>query len=306
MMMVCGSVRETLADGLVSVLQIVFSYETDIHHFGGRIAQFEEVKPRTELRSLADRDSHLAQNSAVKSLTLHIDRHLIDAWKVLALDDAFQIYIAETSHFHPHIVVQMLLCAEDENVRLNAVTEHFLDGMLSRLSLQFAGSPEIRHISEVDADGILAKFPFQLSDSFQERGALDVTNRAAYLCDNEVIEPRFSEILDVILYLVSDMRHHLYGLSEEITMTLLVDDRLVDASRRHTVGFCGLNTSETLIVTEVEIGLHAVNSDVAFAVFVRIERAGVDVDVWVKLLDGYLIASCLQQFAYGSRDDTFA
>ena len=107
MMMVCGSVRETLADGLVSILQIVFSYETDIHHFGGRIAQFEEVKPRTELRSLADRDSHLAQNSAVKSLTLHIDRHLIDAWKVLALDDAFQIYIAETSHFHPHIVVQM-------------------------------------------------------------------------------------------------------------------------------------------------------------------------------------------------------
>ena len=178
--------------------------------------------------------------------------------------------------------------------------------MLGRLGLQFAGSLEIRHIGEVDADGILAQFPFQLSDSFQERGALDVANRATYLCDNEVIEPRFSEILDVVLYLVSDMRHHLYGLSEEIAMSLLVDYRLVDAACRHAVGSCGLDTGETLVVTEVKVGLHAVNRDVAFAVLVRIERARVDIDVWVKLLDGNLIASRLQQFADGSGDDSFA
>ena len=59
-------------------------------------------------------------------------------------------------------------------------------------------------------------------------------------------------------------------------------------------------------MAEVEVGLHAIDGDVALAVFVGVEGAGVDVDVGVKLLDGDFEATCLEQFADAGGDDAFA
>ena len=101
------------------------------------------------------------------------------------------------------------------------------------------------------------------------------------------------------------MRHHLDGLAEIVATALLVDDRLVDAACRHGVGFGGTDAGETLVMTEVEVGLHTVYSDIALAVLVGIEGSGVNVDVRVKLLDGNTEASGLQQFADRSGDNTF-
>ena len=39
---------------------------------------------------------------------------------------------------------------------------------------------------------------------------------------------------------------------------------------------------------------------------IGIERAGVDIDVGVKLLNGDSITPCLQQFAYACSDDALA
>ena len=50
-------------------------------------------------------------------------------------------------------------------------------------------------------------------------------------------------------------------------------------------------------MAEVEVGLHAIIGHVAFAVFVRIERAWVDIDVGVELLNGDAVAACLKDFA---------
>ena len=46
-------------------------------------------------------------------------------------------------------------------------------------------------------------------------------------------------------------------------------------------------------------GLRAVLRHIAFAVFIGVECTRVDVDVRVKLLDGYLVTSCLQQLTDG-------
>ena len=141
------------------------------------------------------------------------------------------------------------------------------------------------------------QFPSQLSDGFEKGLTFDVADGAANLRDNEV-ERTFGGIEeDTTLDFVGDVRHNLDGLTEVVATTFALDDAEVDAPRSDTVVACGLDAGEAFIVPQVEVGLHAVGSDVAFAVLVGVECAGVDVDVGVELLDGNLVAPCLEQFA---------
>ena len=57
----------------------------------------------------------------------------------------------------------------------------------------------------------------------------------------------------------------------------------------------GMNTCEALVVPQVQVGLHTVGRHIAFAMLIGVQRTWVDVDVGVKLLDGYFIAACLQR-----------
>ena len=115
-----------------------------------------------------------------------------------------------------------------------------------------------------------------------------------------------AEQLHVALYLVGDVWHHLYGLAKIVAAALLVDDCFVYAARGQGVGFGGLYARETFVVAEVEVCLHAVDGDIALAVLVWIERARVDVDVRVKLLDGDVVTSCLQKFTNRRRYDALS
>ena len=85
-----------------------------------------------------------------------------------------------------------------------------------------------------------------------------------------------------------------------------IDDGFVDASRGQRVGFGCLNAGKPLVVSQVQIGLHPIDGDIALAVFVGIECARVDVDVWVELLDGDVVASGLQELTDRRRDDAFS
>ena len=96
---------------------------------------------------------------------------------------------------------------------------------------------------------------------------------------------------------VRDVGHHLDGLAQVVAVALAVDDGLVDAAGGDGVVSCGMDAGEALVVSQVQVGLHAVGRHVALAVLVGIQRPGVDVDVGVELLDGDLVAACLQQFA---------
>ena len=301
-----GGVREALVDTLVGILQVVLAHKADAHHLRGRAAQFEEVTPRTKFGRLAHGQPHLAHDGTVQALPLHIDGHLVDAGQVLALDDAFQVHVAESRHLHAHVVVEVLLCAEHEHVGLNAVAEHLLDRMLGGLGLEFVGRAEIGHVGEVYAHGVATEFPFELSDGFKEGRAFDVADGAADFGDDEVVLARFAEVLHALLNFVGDVGHDLNGLAEVVAAALLVDDGFVDAARGHAVFAGGLYAREAFVVAEVEVGLHAIYGDVAFAVLVGIERARVDIDIGVKLLDGNLVAACLQQFTDGGRNDAFA
>ena len=299
MVVVGAGMRETLADALVGILQVVLSYETDVYHLGSLVSAVEESSPRTQRRLLSDRLAHFAEDGGVEALVLHVDRYLVDARKVFALNHAVEIYVTEASHLLQDSLFEMLLGAENQNIWLNTYALQFLNGVLGRLCLQLACSLQIRHIGEVHIDGVLAQLPFQLSDSFHVWGTLDVADGSANLGNHEVIVILLAEQLHVALDLVGDVRHHLDGFAEIIATAFLVNDCLVDTTSGERIRFRSLNTGESLVVSEVEVGLHTIYRYVALTMLVRVQCTRVDVDVWVKLLDSNVVASCLKKFTDG-------
>lgn len=141
---------------------------------------------------------------------------------------------------------------------------------------------EVRDVSEVDKDGVAAEFPFELADGFEEGGRFDIAHGAADFCYDEIVVAGVAEELDVAFYFVGDVGDNLDCFAEIVAAAFLIDYALVDAAGSDVVGSGCLYVGETLVVAKVEVGLMAVGGDVAFAVFVWVECAGVNVDVRVE------------------------
>ena len=107
-----------------------------------------------------------------------------------------------------------------------------------------------------------------------------------------------TEELDITLNLICDVRYNLNGLSQIITAALFVYNRLVDTSGCHRVGFSGLDTCESLVVSEVKVCFHTINCNITFSMLVRIQSAWINVNIWIKLLDSDIVASGLQKLTY--------
>ena len=118
----------------------------------------------------------------------------------------------------------MLLGAQYEDIRLNTNALQLLNAMLRGLGFQLTGSLEVRNISKVYVDSILAQFPFHLSDGLKEGCALDIADGTADFGNHEVVVVLAAELLDVALDFVGNMGHHLDGLAQIVAAALLVDD----------------------------------------------------------------------------------
>ena len=201
----------------------------------------------------------------------------------------------------------MTLRTQHQNIGLDTHALQFLDRVLCGLGLQLIGSLQIGHVGQVHTNGVPAQLPTQLSDGLHKRCTLNITNGAAHLGNHEVkLFALFVLSQHSALNLIRDMRHHLNGLAQIITTALAVYHRLIDTSGGNRVVTCGVNTREALIVAQIQVGLHTVGRHIALAMLIGIQRTWVDVNVGVKLLDGYFIAACLQQFSNGGGDDAFS
>ena len=246
------------------------------------------------MRLFSHRDVQFPQDGGIQSLVLHGHGHLVDAGHILALYHAFKFHVAEVCHLLAHIIAQMMFCAQHQDVGLYSLALQLLHTALCRLGLQFPCSMQIGYIGQMHVDGILAQLPSQLSDGFQKGCTLDVAYGASYLGDDEVKFPVVSQQLDVALYLVGDVRNHLYGLAQVITPSLLFYHVLIDTPRGDVVGLGGLYSCKPLIVSQVQVGLQSVHSHIAFPMLVGVQRSRVNVDIWVKLLYRDVVPSGLQ------------
>ena len=169
--------------------------------------------------------------------------------------------------------------------------------MLRRLRLQLPGRLEIGDEREVDEHAVLPPCRQRdLPDRLEEREALDVAHRAADLGDHDV-GVGGAQIEHLLLDLVGDVGDHLDGLAEKLPAPFLVDHREVDLPGGVIALARQRRGGETLVVTEVEIGLAPVVEDVDLAVLVGAHRPRIDVDVGIELLHPHSEAAGLEEHA---------
>ena len=93
-----------------------------------------------------------------------------------------------------------------------------------------------------------ADFLLDLTDSLEERLALNIADRAADLRDDDIRTIRLAYIIDLLLDLVRNMRDDLYCRAEVLAAALLADDRGVDLARRDIGILREVDIDETLIM----------------------------------------------------------
>ena len=159
------------------------------------------------------------------------------------------------------------------------------------------GRADERHERDVDvADVVAADQVAELADRFEEREDLDVADGAADLGDDDV-DVVAGDPFDAALDLVGDVRDDLHGLAEVVAAAFGGEHGLVDRAGGGVGVARQALVDEALVVAEVEVGLAAVVGDEHLAVFERVHRARVDVDVRVELLQGDPQATELEEAA---------
>ncbi len=249
----------------------------------------------------AERQQHLA----VEALGRIGLRHGVDVVDVARLDHGALAHVAEQRELPALLLRDRPVGAAEQDVRLDADREQFLDRMLGRLGLEFARARDIGHQREVDVDGVVARqFVAELPDRLQKRQALDIADRAADLDHDEVVA--LVAVADEVLDRVGDVRNHLDGRTEIVAAPLLGQDVLIDAAGGDVVLPIGGPTGKALVMAEVEIGLRPVIGNEALAVLVRRHRARIDVEIGVELSEPHRIAAGLQHRAERGRCQTLA
>ena len=297
---------ECLDDRLVSVLQIVFTDETDVQLLCGVGATVEERTPRTETGRFAHGQSQFLEDHAVDTLVLHANRYLVNRGHVGALEHCVGANVAEVGHFLTKTGRKRVFGAKNEDVGLDSFALQFLYRVLGGLCFQFARSSQVGNVGQVDANRVAAEFPLELANGFYERETFDVTDCTANLCDHKIISALFAQIEHIALDFIRDVRNHLNRFAQIVATTFLFDHALVDASGRKVVIASGFDAGEAFVVAEIEVGFLTVVRYVAFSVLIGIERAGVDVDVGIKLLNRDVVAASLQQLRDRTCDNAFA
>ena len=239
-------------------------------------------------------------------LLVHLDGHLVDGGHVDRLEHGVGRHVAEQCNLAAHFVGYGVFGAEHQHIGLYAQLLELLHGVLGGFGFQLLCRCDVGHIGEVDAKRVLTQLPAELTHGFEERERLDVAHDTTDFGDHEVEIAGEAELLHGALDFVGDMGYDLHRLAEVVAAALLVDDALIDAACSDIVGPRSLDIGESLVVTEVEVGLMAVDSDIALAMFVGIQSAGVDVDVRVEFLNCHPVTPRFQQTGKRRRDDSLS
>ena len=137
--------------------------------------------------------------------------------------------VAEQRDLAPLTLGNVAIGTAKKDVGLNADRAQLLDRMLGRLGLELTGARNEGQQRQMDVNGALPRqLVAELADGLEVRQALDVTDRAADLDQNEVeaLISRQDELLDGI----GNMRDDLHRGAEIVAAPLFGDDVLIDAA----------------------------------------------------------------------------
>ena len=98
------------------------------------------------------------------------NRHFIDIVHVADGDHRLLTNVAEQGDLPLHITGDLAIAATQQDVGLNTNLAQFLDRMLGRLGLQFAGSADVGNQSQMDIEDIfVAAIGTELADRLEKR-----------------------------------------------------------------------------------------------------------------------------------------
>ena len=186
-MVIDGCLQQGFIDRLVGILQFhILADQTNLDGLCRGGLQGKKLAPRLQLRRRSDFQSDLAQDDFVHLLTLQYQRHFVDSRYVDRLDNRVGLNVAEQSHLAEYIRMQLMLCTQNKDVRLNTQLLQLLHGVLRRLRLVLLGRSDVGNVGQMDAEAVLAQLPLQLAHAFDERKRFDVAHRAADFRNHEV------------------------------------------------------------------------------------------------------------------------
>ena len=221
--------------------------------------------------------------------------NLVEAAGVGGVDDTFERHVGEPRDLALEVVAYRLVAATHDGVGLDAGTAQLGHRVLGGLGLVLARGSDVGHERHVHvADVAVAGIHAELPDGLQERQDLDVSNRATHLGDDNV-DVVAGQHPDAALDLVGDVGDDLDGPPQEFAAPLGGYDRRVDGAGGGVRIAGQVLVDEPFVVPEVEVGLAAVVGHEHLAVFERVQRSRVDVDVRVQFLDDDPEAPLLQE-----------
>jgi hypothetical protein len=143
-----------------------------------------------------------------------------------------------------------------------------------------------------------------LTDGFQKRQALDVTDGAADF-DDDHIHALVGQA-DGGFDLVRNVRNDLHRSPEVVPPAFLLDHRVVDFTRRKIIVLSELGMGEPFVMPQIEVRLRTVVGHVDFTVLEGIHRAGIHIDIRIQFLNRYRQSPAFQQRPDGRRGQPFS
>ena len=236
----------------------------------------------------------------VHTLGVHDRWNAIDSVDILQTDHRPLLNVGEQGDLAPRGLVDRVVGTAYQHIRLHADGAQFLDRVLGRFGLGFAGGGNVRHQGQVHEHGALGThFHTQLARRFKERLRFDIAHGAANL-DHGYVSTG-SALDDAPLDFIGDVRNHLNGRAQIVTTALLAQHVFVHAASGEVVVLGHGGADEPLVVAQVKVGFSAVLGDEYFTMLERAHGARINVDVGVQLEHGDLQATRLQDGRQGSR-----
>ena len=137
-------------------------------------------------------------------------------------------------------------------------------------------------------DILFADIFSELANSFQKGQAFNIADRSAYFCYGNICSVMRSKAQNPFLYLISDVRNYLNSASEELSFSLFFYNRPVNLTCSNVALCRKILVNEAFVMSEVEIGFRSVAGNEDLSMLKWAHCAGVDVQIGVKLLNGYL------------------
>ena len=129
-----------------------------------------------------------------------------------------------------------------------------------------------------------ADFIAELPDGFQEGEAFNIPDGAADFHNGHI--KTVCCVADEIFYFVGNMGNDLNGFPQIISAPFFSDDGVVNLSCGQVVAFAHAGGTESLVMSQIEIGFRAVIGYEHFAVLKRTHGSGIDINIRVQFLIG--------------------